>query len=55
MPTEVHIFKGMPHYFRGMGDKLSESKRWDEVIKRGITWPLTRPAATGEFVIQEKA
>jgi hypothetical protein len=44
----------MPHFFRGMGDKLSASKRWDEVIDRGLKWPLTHPTAPGEFVITEE-
>ncbi|GKT50430.1 AB hydrolase superfamily protein [Colletotrichum spaethianum] len=53
VPTDVHIFKGVPHGFRRFGDKLSESQHWDDTIDGGITWALTKPAATGEFVIRE--
>ncbi|KAF9874365.1 alpha beta hydrolase fold-3 domain containing protein [Colletotrichum karsti] len=55
VPTDVHIFKGVPHGFRRFGDKLSESKHWDDVVDNGIKWALTKPAATGEFVIREAA
>lgn len=44
--TDVHIFKGVPHGFRRFGDKLSESKRWDHVMERGVLWALARPEPT---------
>ncbi|KAL0940144.1 alpha beta hydrolase fold-3 domain containing protein [Colletotrichum truncatum] len=52
VPTDVHIFQGVPHGFRRFGDKLSESKHWDDVTDSGIKWALTKPASTGEFVIR---
>ncbi|KAF6819026.1 alpha beta hydrolase fold-3 domain containing protein [Colletotrichum musicola] len=52
--TDVHIFRGVPHGFRRFGDKLSESKHWDDVTDNGIKWALTNPTATREFVIREK-
>ncbi|KEY74439.1 hypothetical protein S7711_04477 [Stachybotrys chartarum IBT 7711] len=54
VPTEVHMFRGMPHFFRGFGDKISQSKRWDAVIEHGVKWPLTAPNGTGQFIIKEK-
>ncbi|KAK4102537.1 hypothetical protein N658DRAFT_506170 [Parathielavia hyrcaniae] len=54
VPTNVHVFSGMPHAFRRYGAALSESARWDEVMHGGIKWALTRPQATGKFEINEK-
>ncbi|KAH8429225.1 alpha/beta hydrolase [Aspergillus melleus] len=53
VPTDVNVFTGLPHGFRRHGT-LSESKRWDAVMNRGIKWALSGPAATGAFVIKEK-
>ncbi|KAK1979194.1 Alpha/Beta hydrolase protein [Colletotrichum cereale] len=52
VPTDVHIFKGVPHGFRSFGDQLSESQHWDNTIDGGIIWALAKPPATGEFVIR---
>lgn len=46
VPTDVHVFRGVPHGFRRYGDKLSASKYWDEVMSNGISWALTNPAVT---------
>jgi hypothetical protein len=43
VPTNVHVFRGVPHGFRMYGDKLSGSKRWDEVMSAGISWALSKP------------
>ncbi|KAJ5560799.1 hypothetical protein N7535_008996 [Penicillium sp. DV-2018c] len=51
VPTDVHVFPGVPHGFRRYGDKLSESKRWDEVMSNGISWALSNPAP-GPFKIK---
>ncbi|KAH0442370.1 hypothetical protein CcaCcLH18_01412 [Colletotrichum camelliae] len=53
VPTETHIFRGVPHGFRRFGDKLSESKHWDNVTDNGIKWALTKPTPSGQFVILE--
>ncbi|CZR37519.1 uncharacterized protein FPRO_02220 [Fusarium proliferatum ET1] len=45
VPTDIHIFKGLPHGFRRYGDQLSESKRWDRVMEQGIIWALSSPEA----------
>lgn len=42
---------GMPHSFKGYGDRLSEVKRWDDTIVNGIGWALSKPQA-GEFNVQ---
>lgn len=51
VPTDVHVFRGVPHAFRRYGDKLSASKYWDQVMNDGVTWPLSNPAA-GPFEIK---
>ncbi|CEF79779.1 hypothetical protein SNK03_007619 [Fusarium graminearum] len=45
VPTDIHVFKGLPHGFRRYGDQLTESKRWDKVMEEGITWALSNPEA----------
>jgi hypothetical protein len=45
VPTDIHVFRGVPHGFRRYGDKLPGSKKWDEVMSGGITWALGKPAA----------
>ncbi|KAK4118269.1 hypothetical protein N657DRAFT_638170 [Parathielavia appendiculata] len=54
VPTNIHVFPGMPHAFRKYGAALSESAHWDEVMHGGIKWALSRPVATGKFEINEK-
>ncbi|KAF7591950.1 hypothetical protein BBP40_000858 [Aspergillus hancockii] len=51
VPTDVNVFKGLPHGFRRFGDQLSASKKWDEVICQGIKRALSDPEA-GEFLIK---
>ncbi|XEV04422.1 hypothetical protein FSHL1_009709 [Fusarium sambucinum] len=52
VPTDIHVFKGLPHGFRRFGDQLSESKRWDKVMENGIKWALSNPEPTGKFEIK---
>ncbi|KAH6677873.1 Alpha/Beta hydrolase protein [Plectosphaerella plurivora] len=52
VPTETHMFLGMPHSFRGYGDRLKESRRWDATIVNGIRWALSKPKASGIFVVK---
>lgn len=52
VPTDVTVFKGVPHGFRRFGDKLaSASKAWDDVTTNGIKWCLSNPGA-GDFKIK---
>ncbi|KAJ5453675.1 uncharacterized protein N7458_004631, partial [Penicillium daleae] len=51
VPTDINVFPGVPHGFRRHGDKLTSSKRWDEVMSGGITWALSNPTA-GPFEIK---
>lgn len=51
VPIQTYAFKGLPHGFRRYGEKLSASKRWDEVTETAITWALSRPEPTGKFSI----
>ncbi|KAI1869800.1 uncharacterized protein JN550_005781 [Neoarthrinium moseri] len=50
--TDVHIFPGLPHGFRRVGDKVSESERWDQVMEGGIVWALSKPVPTHKFEIK---
>ncbi|CAI7633321.1 unnamed protein product [Penicillium glandicola] len=52
IPTNVHVFPGVPHGFRRF-KTLPDSKRWDEVMSDGIAWALTSPAP-GPFEIHSK-
>ncbi|KFY78704.1 hypothetical protein V499_02197 [Pseudogymnoascus sp. VKM F-103] len=54
VPTDINVFKGVPHGFRRFGDALSASKRWDNVIDEGIKWVLSNPAATNSFDVKEQ-
>ncbi|SMY30012.1 unnamed protein product [Zymoseptoria tritici ST99CH_1A5] len=51
VPTNVHLFKGVPHGFRRFGDKLSASAHWDQVMHDGIRWALSGPQAEKEVVV----
>ncbi|KAK4120121.1 alpha/beta-hydrolase [Parathielavia appendiculata] len=51
VPTNVHLFKGVPHGFRRFGDKLSASKKWDEVMENGIRWALGSHTACPAFSV----
>ncbi|KAJ5983093.1 hypothetical protein N7481_005192 [Penicillium waksmanii] len=54
VPTDVHVFPGVPHGFRRYGDKLAaSSKRWDEVMTNGISWALSSPEC-GSFEIKSE-
>jgi acetyl esterase/lipase len=53
VPTEVRLFKGVPHGHRRFGDQLKKaSKDWDDCVEEGISWVLSRPQATGKFEIK---
>lgn len=51
IPTNVHVFKGLPHGFRRFGDQLSASKAWDDVMHGGIRWALSKPQSSAELDI----
>ncbi|KAJ5275279.1 hypothetical protein N7497_005892 [Penicillium chrysogenum] len=53
VPTNVNVFKGVPHGFRRFGERLSVCKQWDQTMEDGIRWALTKPSASGEFIIRE--
>ncbi|KAJ5650393.1 uncharacterized protein N7484_004116 [Penicillium longicatenatum] len=46
VPTDVTVYRGVPHGFRRYGNALERaSKKWDEVMSDGISWALGNPAA----------
>jgi acetyl esterase/lipase len=49
VPTDVTLFKGVPHGFRRFGDALSACAKHDEVIEKGIWWALSKPKATHQL------
>ncbi|CAG8182383.1 unnamed protein product [Penicillium olsonii] len=53
VPTNVHVFPGVPHSFRRWGEKLPGSKRWDQLMSEGTSWALSKPAA-GPFEIHSE-
>ncbi|KAH7029590.1 Alpha/Beta hydrolase protein [Microdochium trichocladiopsis] len=54
VPTETYLFRGVPHGYRGFGEKLPiASAHWDRVLHEGIKWVLSNPRAKEEFVIHD--
>ncbi|KAJ5494443.1 hypothetical protein N7463_010530 [Penicillium fimorum] len=53
IPTNVNVFKGVPHGFRRFGERLSVCKQWDQIMEDGIRWALAKPSTSGEFIIKE--
>ncbi|KAK8051615.1 carboxylesterase NlhH [Apiospora rasikravindrae] len=49
VPTNIHVFKGLPHGFHSVGDKLKASAHWATVMHGGIKWALEQPKASGKF------
>lgn len=52
VPTEIRLFKGVPHGHRRFGKALKASDHWDECIDEGILWALSKPQATGKFDVK---
>ncbi|KAK4503232.1 hypothetical protein PRZ48_006660 [Zasmidium cellare] len=54
VPTNVHVYKGLPHGFRRrFGARLQEAcDAWDATITEGIRWILSEPEATEEIQIK---
>lgn len=52
VPTEIRLFKGVPHGHRRFGKALKASDHWDECIDQGIMWALAKPQATGKFEVK---
>ncbi|KAF5017611.1 hypothetical protein F66182_10437 [Fusarium sp. NRRL 66182] len=52
VPTDIHVFKGLPHGFRRFGKQLSETKRWDRVMEDGIRWAISNPEPSWKFHVK---
>ncbi|OAL51449.1 alpha/beta-hydrolase [Pyrenochaeta sp. DS3sAY3a] len=52
VPTEIRLFKGVPHGHRRFGKALKASDHWDQAVDEGILWALSKPAATGKFNVK---
>ncbi|KAJ4991675.1 hypothetical protein SVAN01_02790 [Stagonosporopsis vannaccii] len=52
VPTEVRLFKGVPHGHRRFGKALKASDHWDACVDEGILWALSKPQATGKFEVK---
>jgi acetyl esterase/lipase len=52
VPTEVRLFKGVPHGHRKFGKALKASEHWDQCVDEGILWVLSKPEATREFNVK---
>ncbi|KAJ5382991.1 hypothetical protein N7517_000902 [Penicillium concentricum] len=53
VPTNVNVFKGVPHGFRRFGERLSVCKQWDQIMEDGIRWALAKHSTSGQFIIKE--
>jgi len=52
VPTDVHLFKGIPHGSRAFGAKLAASSEdWDRVMHGGIRFALSNPKASGKVEV----
>lgn len=49
VPTNIHVFKGLPHGFHSVGNKLKATDHWATVMYGGIKWALEQPQASGKF------
>ncbi|KAK7927519.1 hypothetical protein PG985_004517 [Apiospora marii] len=49
VPTNIHVFKGLPHGFHSVGSKLKATAHWATVMHGGIRWALEQPKASGKF------
>ncbi|KAF1833228.1 hypothetical protein BDW02DRAFT_570217 [Decorospora gaudefroyi] len=52
VPTEIRLFKGVPHGHRRFGTALKASEHWDQCVDEGILWVLSKPKATGRFDVK---
>ncbi|KAJ4366776.1 hypothetical protein N0V83_007301 [Neocucurbitaria cava] len=52
VPTEIRLFRGVPHGHRRFGKALKASEHWDQCIDEGILWALSKPTATGKFDVK---
>lgn len=52
VPTDITLFKGVPHGHRAFGKALRASDHWDECVDQGILWALGKPKATGKFEVK---
>ncbi|KAF1957667.1 alpha/beta hydrolase fold-3 domain-containing protein [Byssothecium circinans] len=52
VPTDIRVFKGVPHGFRRFGNALKASAEWDRTLEEGIWWAIGKPKATGRFDVK---
>jgi acetyl esterase/lipase len=52
VPTDITLFKGVPHGHRRFGKALKASDHWDQCINDGILWVLSKPKATGKLDVK---
>lgn len=52
VPTDVHMFSGLPHGFPLVKGLTADVKRWNDVMSNGILWALSKPEATHKFEIK---
>ncbi|EUC49091.1 hypothetical protein COCMIDRAFT_2154 [Bipolaris oryzae ATCC 44560] len=52
VPTDITLFKGVPHGHRRFGNALKASEHWDQCVNNGILWILSKPEATGKFNVK---
>ncbi|KAK0391759.1 hypothetical protein NLU13_1258 [Sarocladium strictum] len=53
VPTDVNVYKGVPHGFRRLGAHMpTTASRWDRTMVDGIKWALSKPRASGRLEIK---
>ncbi|KAF2638853.1 alpha/beta hydrolase fold-3 domain-containing protein [Massarina eburnea CBS 473.64] len=52
VPTDIRLFKGVPHGFRRYGTALKASAEWDRAFEEGVLWAIGKPQATGKFDVK---
>lgn len=51
VPTDINLFKGLPHGFRRY-KQLTETARWDRVMEDGIRWAVGKPSPSHKFDVK---
>ncbi|KAF3005331.1 hypothetical protein E8E14_002943 [Neopestalotiopsis sp. 37M] len=52
IPTDVHVFPGLPHAFATIPGLDKAKQRWDTILDGAVAWVLSKPSNEGNFTIQ---
>ncbi|KAK6208476.1 Type I Iterative PKS [Pestalotiopsis sp. IQ-011] len=54
VPTDVHLFPGLPHAFATIPDVKEARQRWNEIVDGAVAWALSKPASKENIGIQSE-